>query len=363
MQPTGVGVLGCGNVSRMYLPVLTEMTELEVVAVADIDAERAQETAKTYGVPKALTPDELLADADVDLVLNLTSIAAHVETSKAALTAGKHVYSEKPLATSSEDARLLVDEATRRGLRLGCAPDTLLGSGFQVARDALLSNAIGRPLAATASMLRPELTRASWYAQGVTPIIDMAPYYVSALVNLFGPAVRVSGATRTWPGDTPPVPAEAGASIAVAGTIEFAGGALATLVMAWGTIPVGEVPALHVLGSEGELRFPNPNNFGDPAYIRRHGEDSWTELPGSRQPANIRRNLRGLGVGEMVQALREGRSPRASGEIACHVVEVMTGLVAASDTGARVELTTTCKPATAFPESARAALVAVQEEG
>jgi predicted dehydrogenase len=362
MQPLGIGVLGCGNVSRMYLPVLKDMTELEVVAVADVDTERARETAETYGIPKALTPDELLANADVELVLNLTSIAAHVETSKAALAAGKHVYSEKPLAPSLEDAKALVEEAGRRGLALGCAPDTLLGSGFQAGLSALRDNAIGRPLAATASMLRPELTRPSFYVKGVTPIIDMAPYYVSALVNLFGPAVRVSGATKTWPGDDPPPPMQAGAPIAVAGTIEFASGLFATLVMVWGTVPTGEVPALNVLGSDGELRFPNPNNFGDPAYVRRHGEDSWIELAGSRQPDDIRRNLRGLGVGEMALAIRAGRPPRASGEIACHVVDVMTGLAESAATGTRVDLTTTCQPAAAFPERERAALITVQTE-
>lgn len=361
MQPLGIGVLGCGNVSRMYLPVLTDMTELEVVAVADIDAERARETAETYGVPKALTPDELFASADVELVLNLTSIAAHVETSKAALAAGKHVYSEKPLAPSLEDAKALVEAARQRGLTLGCAPDTLLGSGFQAGLSALRENAIGKPLAATASMLRPELTRPSFYAHGVTPIIDMAPYYVTALVDLFGPAVRVSGATTTWPGDEPPPPMEAGAPISVAGTIEFASGLFATLVMAWGTVPTGEVPALNVLGSDGEIRFPNPNNFGDPAYVRRHGEDSWIELAGSRQPSEIRRNLRGLGVGEMVQAIRAGRAPRAGGEIACHVVDVMTGLIESARTGKHVELTTTCQPAAPFPERERAALVAIQD--
>jgi predicted dehydrogenase len=359
--PTGIGVLGCGNVSRMYLPVLTDMTELEVVAVADIDAERARETAKTYGVAKALTPDELLADADVEVVLNLTSIVAHVETTKAALAAGKHVYSEKPLATSVEDAKALVEEAARRGLALGCAPDTMLGSGFQVARDALLAGEIGRPLAATASMLRAELTKPSFYTKAATPIFDMAPYYVTALVDIFGPATRVSGAARTWPGDTPPPQTEAGASIAVAGTIEFANGGLATLVMAWGTVPTGEVPALNVLGTEGELRFPNPNNFGDPALVTKHGRNGWEQLPGSEQPANIRRNLRGIGVGEMVSAIREGRQPRASGEIACHVVEVIAALVESARTGERIELTTTCRPAAPFSESERAAMVAVQD--
>lgn len=360
MPPTGIGVLGCGNVSRMYLPVLTAMAEsaqLDLVAVADVDTPRARDTAAEYGVAKATTPDELLADDAVDLVVNLTPIAAHVEVSKAALTSGKHVYSEKPLATRTGDAEALVRSARERGLALACAPDTLLGTGFQAAAAALAGGAVGRPLAATATMLRPELTRPSFYTEGATAVFDMAPYYLSALVNLFGPVRRLSGASRTWPDARPPTPPDAGASIAAAGTLEFGSGLLATLVLSWGTVPLPEVPVFEVFGSEGVLRFPNPNNFGDPAFVRRHGDDEWTEVPASRQPETWRRNLRGLGVAEMVAALRAGRAPRASGEIACHVVDLIAGLVASAETGRHVEPTTTCTPAPLLTDEERLALL------
>lgn len=360
MRTIGIGVLGCGNVSPMYLPVLTAIAEpagIRVVAVADIDAQRAERTAAEYGVAKATTPDELLADDAVELVLNLTPIAAHVETSKAALTSDKHVYSEKPLATRTDDAVELVRLARARGLALACAPDTLLGTGFQTAAAALADGVIGRPLAATATMLRPELTRPSFYTEGATAVFDMAPYYVSALVNLFGPVRRLSGATRTWPDARPPAPMSAGASIAAAGTLEFHSGVLATLVLSWGTVPVPEVPVFEVFGSEGVLRFPNPNDFDGPAFFRRHGEDAWTEVPGSRQPEHWRRNLRGLGVGELAAALRAGRTPRASGEIACHVVDLIAGLVASAASGRHVEPATTCTPAPLLAEEERLALL------
>ena len=137
METTGIGVVGCGNVSHMYLPVLARMPGVDVVAVADVDAARAQAMRQEYDLPKAVDLDGLLADPAVDVVLNLTPIVAHVEVSRAALAAGKHVYSEKPLATSLAEAVDLVEDARRRGLALACAPDTLLGSGFQVGRDAL----------------------------------------------------------------------------------------------------------------------------------------------------------------------------------------------------------------------------------
>ena len=357
MERTPIGIMGCGNVSHMYVPVLARIPDVEIVAVADVDAGRAQALVEKYDLPKALRPDELLADPTVEIILNLTPIAMHVEVSKAALAAGKHVYSEKPLATSVEAAVDLVEDASRRGLALACAPDTMLGSGFEVGRQALADGMVGRPLAATGLMFRSALTRPSFYTDGATPLFDMAPYYLTALVDLFGPAVRVSGTTRTLAtGETPVEPA-AGASIALAGVVEFASGLLANVGLAWGTTHRGEVPVLTVYGTEGELALPNPNNFGDPAFARSYGGDGWAEVPGSRQPSGWPANLRGIGVGELAQAIRAGRPPRASGEIACHVVDLIAGMVNSARTHQQVDLTTTCTPAAAMSPSAREALV------
>ncbi|MEQ7127270.1 Gfo/Idh/MocA family oxidoreductase [Actinopolymorpha sp. B11F2] len=357
MESTGIGIVGCGNVSRMYLPILARIPDVDVVAVADVDAARAQQTVEEFDLPRAMSAEELIADPAVDVVLNLTPIVVHTDVSKAALTAGKHVYSEKPLATSVVAARELVDEARRRGLAFGCAPDTLLGSGFEAAREVVASGAIGRPLAASAAMFRSAMTRASFYSEGATPIFDMAPYYLSALVNVFGPAVRISGLTRTLSAGETPVEPPAGGSIASSGVIEFASGVLANVTLVWGSDHRHEVPAFTVYGSTGVVDFPNPNNFGDPAYVRQHGEESRTEIPGSRQPESWPRNLRGLGVGEMARAIRAGQTPRAGAEIACHVVEMIEGLVTSARTGSRVELTTTCTPAPPLSAEARESLV------
>jgi predicted dehydrogenase len=357
MESTGIGIVGCGNVSRMYLPILSRIPDVDVVAVADVDAARAQQTVAEFDLTRALSPEELIADPAVDVVLNLTPIAVHTDVSKAALTAGKHVYSEKPLATSVKAAVDLVEEARQRGLAFGCAPDTLLGSGFEAARQVVASGAIGRPLAATASMFRGAMTRASFYTEGATPIFDMAPYYLSGLVNVFGPAARVSGFTRTVAAGEAPVEPPAGGSIAASGVIEFASGVMANLTLVWGSDHRREVPVFTVHGSDGVVDFPNPNNFGDPAFTRQHGAESWTEIPGSRQPGDWPRNLRGLGVGEMARAIRAGLAPRASAEIACHVVEMIEGLVTSARSGSRVEMTTTCTPAPPLPAEARASLV------
>ncbi|MFD2081853.1 Predicted dehydrogenase [Actinopolymorpha cephalotaxi] len=353
---TTVGVIGCGQVSHMYLPVLGRMPGVEVAAVADVDQERARQVATKYDVPQATNPRSVLDNADVEVVVNLTPIAVHVEVSRAALTAGKHLWSEKPLAPTLDQARELLAAAEQRGLAVGCAPDTLLGSGFQAARAALADGAVGSPLSASGLMFRGAMGGASFYTEGATPILDMAPYYFSALVNLFGPAVRVSGAAHMLGAGEQPTRPPAGAAIATAAVVEFENGLLANTALVWGTDHPREVPVLTVYGSDGELAAPNPNNFGDPAYVRRYGED-WQEVPGSRQPADLPHNLRGLGVGELAAAVRAGRAPRAGGDIACHVVELITGLVHSARTGERVELTTTCTPAPPLPAEERAALL------
>ncbi|TQM11663.1 Gfo/Idh/MocA family protein [Pseudonocardia kunmingensis] len=357
MEPVRIGILGCGKVSHQYLPNLIRSPVTDVVAVADIDSDAAAHVADRYRIPHAVTPDELVADRSIALVLNLTPIAAHVGVTRAALAAGKHVYSEKPLATSAAEAQELVAEAARRGLSLACAPDTLLGSGFQAGWAALAAGRIGRPLSATAVMLRSSLTVPSAYSEGRTPFLDMAPYYLSALVNLFGPAVRVSGAARTSTAGKTAEQRPMGAAISVSGVVEFASGAVANVSLVWGIAHRSEIPAVHVYGTDGAITLPNPNNFADPAYIRRYGERDWNELPGSGPTNGGPHNQRGLGVAEMVVAIQEGRIPRASAELACHVVDLVGALVRSGERGERVELTTTCTPPSPIPADARERLL------
>jgi predicted dehydrogenase len=303
----------------------------------------AKAVSEQYKISTVVSPEELLADPSIEIVLNLTPIAVHVGVTQAALQAGKHVYSEKSLATTVEDAQGILDAARSRGLVVACAPDTLLGSGFQTAWQALAGGRIGRALSASAAMFRSALAAPSFYTKGPTAFFDMSPYYLSALVSLLGPVTRVSGATRTWPSDEKPEDTATGASIAISGTLEFAGGATASLTLSWGTGHRHEVPILDVYGENGVIEFPNPNNFGDAAFIRDYTETDRGELPGSRQDASLPHNLRGLGVAEMVLALQEGRAPRASGELACHVVDLVASLVQSAEEGRRIELTTTCE--------------------
>lgn len=342
MDATRVGVIGCGAVSGMYLPILARSPYVDVVAFSDVSAEQAQARATEFGIDRVISQDELLADPSIEIVCNLTPIPVHFEVSMAALRAGKHVYSEKSLATSLADAQALVAEAASRGLALGCAPDTLLGTGFQISRKALYDGIVGHPLSTNGFMFRSELAQPTGYSKGANPFFDMGPYYLSALINLFGPVRQVSGATRT---DQYGVGGASGAPIAIAGTLEFADGLMGQLVLGWGTAHRGEIPVLTVYGTEGILHVPNPNNFGDPGFAQRYGESEQTELPGSRQPEDWPRNLRGLGVAELALAVREGRAPRTSGDIACHVVDIVAGLVQSAATGGHVKLTTTCEPA------------------
>lgn len=347
VQPVRLGVLGCGNVCAQYLPNLLNSPQLEVVAVADVLAGRAKAIAEQFSISAWSGPDGLLARTDVELVVNLTNISTHVEVSAAALAAGKHVYSEKPLSVDLSDALRLLDEARRLGLTLACAPDTLLGAGFQAARAALREGRIGTPLVVSAVMLRSALGP-SPYTEGANPFFDMAPYYLSALVNLFGPVRRLTGFERAL---------DASGSMSLSGTLEFPDGVVGHLSLAWGSGHQREVPAVSVYGTEGAMAVPNPNTFGDPAFVRPYGAQAWEELKGSRQPGHYRRNLRGLGVAEMARAIRKGRTPRAHAELAAHVVEVISGLVASAESQRHLKPTTTCRPADPLGAQERDALL------
>lgn len=197
MTPTKIGIIGCGNISDIYLKNGQKFDILDITTVADLDFKRAKAKAKQYGV-KAVTPAEILADPSLEIVINLTIPAAHYEVSLAAIDAGKSVYSEKPLATRLDDGRRLLAAAQAKGVRIGCAPDTFLGGGLQTCRKLIDDGAIGRPVAATAFMMShgPE----SWhpdpeffYQPGAGPMFDMGPYYLTALIAMLGPIRRVTG--------------------------------------------------------------------------------------------------------------------------------------------------------------------------
>lgn len=352
--PAGVGVLGCGKVCPQYLPNLLTSPGLEVVAVADVLADQAKAVADQYRIPNSLTPEALIEHPDVQLVVNLTPISKHREMTAAVLAAGKHVYSEKPLTVEVSDALELL-AARPAVVAAGCAPDTLLGSGFQHARAALQDGKIGAPLVATAVMLRSSLGPGP-YGQGTNPFFDMAPYYVTALVNLFGPVRQVTGMSRTFD------QADQGRPVWLSGTLSFDHDVVAHLTVLWGGAHRGEVPAVTIFGTDGVLQVPNPNNFGDPAFLRPHGAEAWEEVPGSRQAPGLRRNLRGLGVAELARAVDQARAPRTDITIAAHVVEVISGLVRSAETGTQTAVTSSCQPSPPLDPHERDALVRADQE-
>ncbi len=352
-----VGLVGCGMISRAYAEKLNALPFIELAACADLDADRARALADKYGIPQALAVDALLADPGIDVVVNLTVPQAHVEVSRAALDAGKSVYSEKPLGLVLDEGRSLVEVAEKSAARLGCAPDTFLGGGLQTCRKLIDDGAIGEPLGANAFMLSPGPE--SWhpgpqifYQRGAGPLFDMAPYYLTALVMLLGPARRITSSARITHaqreiGSDPlrgkmmdvEVPTH------VASVVDFESGPVATLVTSF-DVQASRYRNLEIYGTEGTLSVPDPNTFGGPVQVRRSYRHEWQDVPITH--ANTVHG-RGIGLGEMIVAMKSGRAHRASGELALHVLDLMESSIRASETGAHLDLSTTCQRPAALP--------------
>jgi predicted dehydrogenase len=356
-----IGVVGAGQVSGAYLSTLRRLSNVAVVAVCDLDEERARTAAAATPGARPLAVAELLAADDVDLVLNLTIPAAHAEVAHAAIAAGKHVYGEKPLAVTTGQAREVLAAAARGGVRVGCAPDTVLGTGVQTARACLDTGQIGTPVAATAFMVTPGHERwhpapEFYYLPGGGPLFDMGPYYLTALVTLLGPVRRVAGmaatprATRTV-GSGPRAGAEIDVAVAthVTGVLGHASGALSTLVMSF-DVWAGRLPHLEVYGTGGSLSVPDPNGFGGVVQIFRAGAGGWTPVA---EAGGYREAARGYGVSDLAGALTTGTAHRANGEVAYHVLQVMEGLLTAADSGRTVDITSSCDRPPAVPLGAR----------
>ncbi len=362
MERTKIGIIGCGNISKIYCESPAKFHDIEIAACADLDMERARATAAEHGIAKALSVDEILADPEVEIIVNLTIPAVHADVSRRILEAGKHVYSEKPLATNREDAAVLLALAKTKNLRVGCAPDTFLGSGLQTCRKLIDDGFIGEPVAAAGWMLSrgPENWHPDpefFYQPGAGPMFDMGPYYLTALTSLLGPVRRVTGSARiSFPERTIGSKAKLGQKIKVntathlAGVLDFAGGAVGTLTTSF-DVHGGNVPFIEIYGSEGTLSLPDPNTFGGPVGLRRAGERTFTEQP-LQFPYD--QNSRGIGVADMAAAVRAGRPHRASGEMASHVLDLMIAFHEASDSGRHVELGSSMQRPAAFPAGLQA---------
>lgn len=354
---TGIGIVGCGVISAAYAAKLAVIPDIEVVACADLVPERARELAAKHGIPLALEPEKLLRHPDVEVVLNLTIPAAHVEITEAALEAGKSVYGEKPLAFDLADGERLLAKAERAGLRVGCAPDTFLGAGIQTCRKLIDDGGIGEPLAANAFFLSPGPE--SWhprpqifYQRGAGPLFDLGPYYLTALVTLLGPARRITSSARITRArreiTSQPLAGtmmDVEVPTHVASVIDFRSGPVATLVTSF-DVQASRARNIEIYGSEGTLAVPDPNTFGGPVQLRRRGEKDWSDVPLTHANAT---QSRGIGLVEMVRALRSGKPHRASGELACHVLELMEMSVRASETGRHRALKTRCERPSGLP--------------
>ncbi|MCY3022506.1 MAG: Gfo/Idh/MocA family oxidoreductase [Planctomycetota bacterium] len=357
MKRTKIGVIGCGNISGIYCKAGQRFHNLEIVACADLDAARAKAKAEEFKIPNACSVSELLQNPDIEIVLNLTIPKAHAQVTLAALEAGKHAYTEKPLAVTREDGHEILRLAERRKLRVGSAPDTFLGAGLQTCRKLIDDGWIGEPIGATAFFMShgpedwhpdPEFV----YQPGAGPLFDMGPYYLTALIGLIGPVRRVSGSARvTFPERMITSQPKYGTMMKVntptylAGVLDFANGAIGTLVTTF-DVWSAEVPRIEIYGTAGSLSVPDPNSFGGPVRVRRAKADHWAELPLLFPYAE---NSRGLGVADMASALRSGRPNRASGEMAYHVLDIMHAVLDASQTGRHVQLSSTCMKPAALP--------------
>lgn len=373
-NPTKAGIIGCGQISGTYFETAQRLSDYEIIACADVVPEATKFRADMYDIPRRYTPEQLLEDPDVEIVINLTSPQVHAQVALAALEAGKHVYNEKPLATTLEDARKILELASQKGLRVGCAPDTFLGGGLQTCQKLIEDGVIGKPVGAVAFMMhhgpemmahrqRQRIESPTWqsvtkkapgfyYTPGVGPMFDMGPYYLTALAVLIGPVRRTTGSAQiTWPerplGDpqfkvlTPSY---------VAGVLDHENGAVTSIITTTDVWPPG-LPNIEIYGEIGSLRVPDPNFLGGPVLLRKAGEQEWTEVPLTHGYAGERATggagvpfsgwyfTRGLGIADMAKAIREDRPHRASGALAYHVLEVMQGVHDASRENHHIEIT------------------------
>ena len=356
MQKLGVGVIGCGVISEIYLKNMTErFPVLDVRGVADMLPEKAKLRSEQYSVSFFQTPGDLLASSAIDIVVNLTTPFGHYPVAKEALLAGKHVYSEKPMAMNRCQGAELLALAQQRELQIGGAPDTFLGSGLQACRRVLDSGKIGNVVSAVGFFGCPGHERwhsapAFYYQPGGGPLWDMGPYYLTALVSLLGSVATVSGHSRktytertitSEPLNGTNIPVEVPTDYSL--SLEFVSGALATLIFSfdvWGT----SLPKLEIYGSRGSLSLPDPNTFGGPAARLAAGSnpenrDSWEEIPVS-PPFDD--NFRGLGVADMALAVLQKREARAGAALCYHVLDVMQSLDEAATQGERIRVKSRC---------------------
>lgn len=364
--PLGVGIIGIGVISQTYLTNLTSFPDVKVVALGDLVPERARVKAEEFGITAWGTAEDVLSNPDVDLVVNLTIPQTHIEISAAAVAAGKHVWTEKPIGLDREGTKQLLADAAVAGVRVGSAPDTILGPGFQTAKRAILDGVIGTPLFVQTSfqtqgpdMWHPE--PAFLFARGAGPLMDMGPYYFSALVSLLGPITGVSArgsrprlerTIHTGPRAGETFPVEVPSTVQV--LTSFAGGQYGTHLLSFDSA-LERHGIVEIHGSEGSIVLPDPNAFAGriasvkPLGVIRDGmsfEQDWIDIPMRGTEVG-----RGLGVLDMARAIAADRPHVATGELGSHVLDVMlSAQESAEGFGQHIEIESTVAPVPLLPE-------------
>ncbi|MCE2490716.1 MAG: Gfo/Idh/MocA family oxidoreductase [Anaerolineae bacterium] len=343
MERVNVGIIGCGHISDHYCQGLKHFRALDLRACADMDMSRAKALASDHGIA-ALTVDQLLADPDIEIVVNLTPPAAHFDVAMQVIAAGKHVHNEKPLAQTRDQGQTLLQAAADAGLRLGCAPDTFLGGGLQTSRKLLDDGWIGAPVAACGFFAShgPDSyhpTPDFFFKPGGGPLFDMAPYYLTALIHLIGPVERVTGSAskgferryatnKDLPPDLYGYAIDVEVDTHVSAVLDFANGSVASLISSFDTWH-HNLPFIEIFGTEGTLSIPDPNHFRGPVRVRRANAEDWSEMPLTHDASM----LRGVGVADLAYSLKSGRPHRASGALAWHVLDLMHAILDSADSG------------------------------
>ncbi len=360
-QRLGVGIIGAGNISSQYLTAMRAFPVLDIRGIADMRPAVADRKAAEFGVA-ARAVDELLADDGIAIIVNLTIPRAHVAVGLRAVAAGKHVYGEKPLGISFAEGRKLVAAAKRKGVRVGSAPDTFLGGGQQQARAVIDSGRLGTIIGGTAFFGVPgheywHPDPAFYYDVGGGPMLDMGPYYITALVNLLGPVKAVQAMSarplkrrpvRSAPRQGQMMPVRVDTH--VTGTLQFVSGAIVAVTLSF-DVPRHTHGPIELYGSEGAMVVPDPNMFGGPVQIAGPRAETWDDVPIKLPYADA--NYRSLGVADMAHAILSGRPHRASGALALHALEVMEAFATASRSGGIVRIGTRVERPAPLAESVR----------
>ncbi len=358
MNTAKIAIIGIGSISGIYLKNITEtFKEIEIIGVCDLVRERAETAKEEYNIPKIYdTMHEAFNDPDVDIVLNLTRPSEHYDVTIEALSAGKHVYSEKPLGATFEEGEKLVEIAKEKGLMLGGAPDTFLGAGIQTCRKLIDDGMIGDVVGSACFMVcrghetwhpDPEF----YYKFGGGPMLDMGPYYVTALVNLIGGVAGITGVTKksfdqrlitSEPKHGTVIDVDV--STYVTGMLHFDNGAIGTIFTTF-DVHYNTQARFEIYGSKGTLIVPDPNYFGGEIKLLRPEDGEYKTMP---LLFDYKENSRGLGLADMANAIRDGRKARADYEQTLHVLEIITSFDKSSKQQSYLPLKTKYKPASAM---------------